>query len=120
MTLKIPGGMPARSASSAKARAERGVSSAGLIITGQPAARAGEDDNLFIMYTSGTTGNPKGVVHTHKTVFWALLTLANTAEDARFATRLRRQLQATYFRPRFEAGEPVETVTSERQYRVYD
>ena len=47
-------------------------------------------------------------------------TLANTAEDARFATRLRRQLQATYFRPRFEAGEPVETVTSERQYRVYD
>lgn len=47
-------------------------------------------------------------------------TLANAAEEAQFATRLRRQLQATYFRPRFEAGQPVETATSERQYRVYD
>ena len=47
-------------------------------------------------------------------------TLANDPQDGRFATRLRRQLQATYFRPRFEGGEALETVTSERQYRVYD
>lgn len=46
----------------------------------EPVGNAGAQDNLFIMYTSGTTGHPKGVVHTHGTVFWALLTLNNSGD----------------------------------------
>ncbi len=40
-TLKTPGGRPARSPSSARASAEKGVAEAGLSTTVQPAARAG-------------------------------------------------------------------------------
>jgi acyl-CoA synthetase (AMP-forming)/AMP-acid ligase II len=48
--------------------------------------RASGDDPLFIMYTSGTTGLPKGALHTHDSVEWAVLTVLATA-DLRFRDR---------------------------------
>ncbi len=42
-------------------------------ISGKPeiySAPMGEDDPIFILFTSGTTGFPKGAIYTHKMLFW--------------------------------------------------
>lgn len=46
----------------------------------EPQLETGDDDPTVIMYTSGTTGKPKGAILTHSNLFWASVNHTRTID----------------------------------------
>jgi hypothetical protein len=74
MMLSTPAGRPARSASTASARAVRGVSPAGLITAVQPAARAGATFRVII-----AAGKFHGVIAATTPIGWRITMMRASA-----------------------------------------
>ena len=71
----------------------------------EPPATASDDDMLFIMYTSGTTGLPKGVMHSHDSAIWSSITAIATAN-------LRYEDRYFLLLPMFHVGALNPVITS--------